>query len=162
MISDLPMHQNGNLGLTPEDSTHAEHATCQDDPAVGTHGQTGLETPEGCVSNTDNSEVSTLPKQRYAHFQKRRRRYTEELFRCQFVDMISRTPLVCNHLLWRDKPQDLRNHLLEHLKVEEVQKLSDDQVRERYSDAKRIFLAGIPEDIDDEDEDSTEGDPEDA
>lgn len=87
---------------------------------------------------------------RYAHHGKRRRSYTEEMFRCQFTDMISRTPLICNHLLWKNKPDELREHLLEHLKVEEVQCLTDDQVKQRYADAKRIFLEGIPEDEEDD------------
>jgi hypothetical protein len=87
---------------------------------------------------------------RYAHHGKRRRSYTEEMFRCQFTDMISRTPLICNHLLWKNKPDELRNHLLEHLKVEEVQDLTDAQVSEKFQNAKRIFLEGIPEDLDED------------
>jgi hypothetical protein len=111
----------------------------------------------------DNQEIALssdhpLPvKKRYAHLGKRRRSYTEELFRCQFTDMISRTPLICNHLLWRNKPLELRDHLKEHMKVEEVDALTDDEISKRYSDAKRIFLEGIPED-EEGDEDGTEED----
>lgn len=100
-----------------------------------------------------------VPK-RYAHHGKRRRSYTDEMFRCQFTDMISRTPLICNHLLWKGKITELREHLLEHKKLEEVQAMSDDDVRACYMDAKRIFLEGIPED--DEDEDTLKEDNEDA
>ncbi len=131
---------------------------------------TGQETPGSNAealkdSVGDNSEVSVVSDipvmKRYAHHGKRRRSYTDELFRCPIVDMISRTPLVCNHLLWRNKAKELRDHLTEHMKVEDVQKLSDSQVQEHFTEAKRIFLQGIPEDVDDEDSE-TEGDPEDV
>lgn len=98
------------------------------------------------------------PPKRYAHFGKRRRSFTEEMFRCQFVDKISRSDLVCNALLWKNRPAELRQHLLEHLPPEQVVKMSDDEVRQSYTDAKRIFLQGIPED----DEDYEEGESEDV
>jgi len=100
-----------------------------------------------------------VPK-RYAHRGKRRRSYTEEMFRCPFVDMISRTPLVCNHLLFRDKISELRDHLIQHKNVAEVQVMTDDEVRACFIDAKRIFLKGIPEDVDDEDDDLEESEEE--
>lgn len=92
---------------------------------------------------------------RYAHHGKRRRDYTDELFRCQFVDMISRTPLVCNHLLWKTKMPELREHLATHIPIDEVTKMSDSEVSDRFSDAKRIFLESIPEDEWDADEEET-------
>lgn len=100
---------------------------------------------------TISSDLPT-PK-RYAHHGKRRRSYTDELFRCQFVDKISRSDLVCNALLWRNRPQELREHLLEHLPIDQISKMDDDTVRAWYTDAKRIYLQGIPEDIDDDQED---------
>jgi len=148
---------------TNEGSEVPESISTSDAKGVS-ESQTGLEMPEGIpgvtskVSGTDNPEISTsipVPK-RYAHHGKRRRSYTEELFRCQFTDMISRTPLVCNHLLWKNRPTELREHLLEHLKVEDVQKMDDSQVLACYADAKRIFLDGIPEDEDEEEETPSE------
>jgi len=98
------------------------------------------------------------PPKRYAHLGKRRRSYTEEMFRCQFTDMISRTPLVCNALLWKEKIPELREHLETHMKVEEVQAMTDTEVIACYQNAKRIFLEGIPEDVDEnEDEETTDG-----
>lgn len=92
------------------------------------------------------------PPKRYAHHGKRRRRFTEELFRCQFVDKISRSDLVCNCLLWKNRPAELRAHLQEHLTLDQIGKMSDDEVAKWYVDAKRIFLQGIPEDLDESDE----------
>lgn len=91
------------------------------------------------------------PPKRYAHHGKRRRSYTEEMFRCKHVDKISRSDLVCNSLLWKNRPETLRAHLLEHLKVDEVYAMDDDAVTAWYCDAKRIFLEGIPEDLDESD-----------
>lgn len=111
-------------------------------------------------TQTDNIPItltsSVPPPKRYAHHGKRRRSYTEEMFRCQHVDKISRSDLVCNSLLWKNRPETLREHLLEHLTVDQVEKMTDDEVIKWYSEAKRIFLQGIPEDCDDEDEDNTE------
>jgi hypothetical protein len=93
------------------------------------------------------------PPKRYAHHGKRRRSYTEEMLRCQYVDKISRSDLVCNSLLWLNRPDELRDHLLEHLSSAEVAKKTDLEVRACFTQAKRIFLEGIPEDSDDEEED---------
>lgn len=99
------------------------------------------------------------PPKRYAHHGKRRRKFTEELFRCQHVDKISRSDLVCNALLWKNRPQELRAHLQEHIDLDQIGKMSDDEVREWYVQAKRIFLQGIPEDLDEsEDEDDEQED----
>jgi hypothetical protein len=92
------------------------------------------------------------PPKRYAHHGKRRRKFTEELFRCPCVDKISRSDLVCNSLLWRNRPDELRAHLQEHLTVDQIGKMTDAEVTKWYVDAKRIFLQGIPEDLE-EDED---------
>lgn len=83
---------------------------------------------------------------RYAHHGKRRRSYTDELFRCKFVSKIVSDNLICGALLWRNKPAELRAHLLTHLQLDIVAQMSDDQVRESYTDAKRIFLEHIPDD----------------
>lgn len=96
------------------------------------------------------------PPKRYAHHGKRRRRFTEELFRCQYVDKISRSDLVCNSLLWRNRPEELRAHLLEHLTLDEIGKMTDAQVANWFNPAKKIYLAGIPEDEQEEDEDEHE------
>lgn len=96
------------------------------------------------------------PPKRYAHHGKRRRRFTEELFRCQFIDKISRSDLVCNSLLWKNRPDELRAHLVNHLTLDQIGKMSDDEVRNWYTNAKRIFLAGIPEDDMEGDEEDDE------
>lgn len=101
-----------------------------------------------------SSEVPA-PK-RYAHYGKRRRSFTDELFRCCHVDKISRSDLVCNSLLWKNRPEELRAHLLEHLTPNEVAKLTDQKVIDWYVQAHFIFLEGIPEDLDDHSEDDTE------
>ena len=93
---------------------------------------------------------------RYAHLGKRRRSYTDELFRCPIVDKISRSDLVCNHLLWRNKLSELREHLATHLDVASVAGMSDIQVQEHYMPAKRIMLQPIPEDGPEEDDLETE------
>jgi hypothetical protein len=103
-------------------------------------------------------ETVEPPPKRYAHHGKRRRSYTEEMLRCQYVDKISKSDLVCNSLLWLNRPDDLRAHILEHLSSEEVAKKSDLEVRAWFTQAKRIFLEGIPEDSDDEED---EEDPDD-
>ena len=97
-------------------------------------------------------ELETVwpPPKRYAHHGKRRRSYTDELFRCPFTDKISRSDLVCNALLWRNRPHDLREHLLTHMP--EAILLTDDEVADKYLEAKKIYLEGIPEDIDDEED----------
>lgn len=90
------------------------------------------------------------PPKRYAHHGKRRRKFTDEMFRCHYVDKISRSDLVCNALLWRSRVDNLREHLKEHISLDVIAKMSDDNVRDWYNPAKRIMLQGIPEDIDDE------------
>lgn len=106
---------------------------------------------EGFVISDD-----IAPPKRYAHFGKRRRSFTEELFRCQYVDKISRSDLVCNALLWRNRPAELRKHLLEHLTKEQVSTMADDQVVAWYVEAKHIMLTEIPEDSDFSDDYSLE------
>ena len=148
-LDDLPLPDQCVEGLGALEASTEESVSHQE--------QTGPDVPEG--HNQDHPSKGPAldnPKRRYARHGKRRRSYTEELFRCQFTDMISRTPLVCNHLLWKSKPQELRDHLLEHMKVAEVLDLSDSQVLAKYTDAKKIYLEGIPEDCDDNDEDQTE------
>lgn len=100
------------------------------------------------------------PPKRYAHHGKRRRRFTEELFRCQFVDKISRSDLVCNSLLWKNRPDELRSHLQEHLTLDQIGRMTDDDVRKWYTDAKRIFLQGIPEDEMEDEEDDEQSEEE--
>lgn len=90
----------------------------------------------------------------YAHYGKKRKNYEGAMVRCGFTDMISRTPLVCNHLLWRKNPDKLREHLCEHMQVDLVQKMTDYEVLQQYFDAERIFLPGIPEDDNDIDGES--------
>lgn len=130
-------------------------------PDASLEDQNALRVAESSETSPVNSEnpiqlSSDIPvMKRYAHHGKRRRSYTEELFRCQFTDMISRSPLICNHLLWKSKPDKLREHLLEHMKVAEVMDLTDSQVLEKYTDAKKIFLEGVTDD------ESEEGDSDD-
>lgn len=157
------MDQSDNLGLDQD--------TCQESPEIGTQELTAQETAESTASAfkvgaSDNSEVSSYtevdsdipmpPMKRYAHHGKRRRSYTEELFRCQFTDMISRTPLICNHLLWKYQPLQLREHLATHIEPDQVAQMSDEQISKRYTDAKRIFLEAIPEDMEPDNSDLEE------
>jgi hypothetical protein len=139
--------------------SHRSSSEVQD--ANTTHTPGLPEFPTSLLATSDpilSSNIPAPPAKHYAHRGKRRRSYTEELFRCQFTDMISRTPLVCNHLLWKNRPQELREHLQEHLTLDEVQKLSDDDVLKSYANAKKIYLEGIPEDdlFDDGSEDNSE------
>ena len=93
---------------------------------------------------------------RYAHHGKRRRRFTAEMFRCPAVDKISRSDLVCGALLWKNRLEQLRAHLSEHLSVAQIENMSDDEVKQWYIQAKKIYLEGIPEDeMGDEDEDES-------
>jgi hypothetical protein len=86
---------------------------------------------------------------KYSHYGKTR--FKPNLIRCPLVDSISRSTLICNHLLWKNHPAELREHLTEHLSVEVVSAMSDEQVLEYFVPAKRIFLERIPEDGDEED-----------
>lgn len=92
---------------------------------------------------------------RYAHHGKRRRSITEDLFRCTFVTKVVSDELSCGALLWKNRPADLRSHLLQHLPLEIVRDMSDTQVSDAYTQAKRIFLEHLPDDaiygIDEED-----------
>lgn len=133
--------------------------------------------PNGDSDNTDEDlqEIHITsdlpPPKRYAHFGKRRRSFTDEMFRCQYVDKISRSDLVCNSLLWKNRDQALREHLTQHILQEEIDKLDNDQVRAWYKNAKKIYLQRIPEDGDEDvnaeveeftDLNITERDPEDG
>jgi hypothetical protein len=90
-----------------------------------------------------------LSKEHPAHKGRRRRKFTQELFRCLHVTEARGRMLPCNALLWRYKPEDLREHLLEHLDENLVLSLTDQEVIQKYSDAARIHLEGV---IDDSDE----------
>lgn len=96
---------------------------------------------------------------KYSHYGKIRRKDDQLLIRCTLVDSISRSTLICNHLVWRNRPNEAREHLLEHLALEHVSVMSDDEVFDHYINAKRIFLERAPEDdqdIPDEDEEEEE------
>lgn len=174
-LSDLVVDLRTELDLRQrqkENPTVSEEPLFTEESVVG---QAGSESPEPSNTGAEKAETplekvliegfkviledSIPPPRKYAHSGKRRRSYTDELFRCQFVDMISRTPLICNHLLWRNNLPALRDHLAEHMKVEEVQVLTDTQIKEKYAEAKRIFLEHIPEDGDpEEDEEDCDDD----
>lgn len=98
------------------------------------------------LTNIELTSEIPIPKKPMRHKGKRRRSYTEEMFRCQFTDMISRTPLVCNHLLWKEKISELRMHLCQHKVLEDVQQMTDDQVRNCYLSAARIHMDGVTDD----------------
>lgn len=83
---------------------------------------------------------------RYGHYGKRRKRYTEEMFRCPFTYMISRSSLICGHLLWKDRVPDLRAHLQEHLELAKVQVMTDSDVIKQYDQAQIISQPGIKDD----------------
>lgn len=144
MIRDLALDHSGKVDHDGE---------CHENPVSEAQSQSGPGTPEATLETlkvTDSAKLESWVKRPYAHKGKRRRSYTEEMFRCQIVDQISRSTLVCNHLLWRNKPLELREHLTEHMKVAVVMELSDIEVLSYYTDAKKIYLQAIPED---------EGDP---
>jgi hypothetical protein len=127
------------------------------EPAPVDHnGSASADSPSnaGDIDNKfDNSETYLItsdiaPPKRYAHFGKRRKSFTEEMFRCPHTDKVSRSELICGALLWRNRPEKLREHLLEHLSKQGVHAMSDDQVISWYIDAKHIMLSEIPEDTD--------------
>lgn len=95
----------------------------------------------------------------YAHFGKRRRRFTEEMVRCPLAGCtleahseeglnLIQTGVQCNALLWTVRIDELRNHLAEHVGKREVDSLSDEEVTSRFIEAKRAW---IPLGDDDED-----------
>lgn len=111
--------------------------------------------PSGIVIESDVPS----PKN-YAHLGRRRRSYTDELFRCTLHIQISRHRTVCNHLLWRSKPDELLAHLREVHKIENV---SDENLQSYFCGARKILLEPIPEDEEfddgeDPDEDDTDAD----
>ena len=146
------------LGPSSDDQTAPAQTgqECKDLNAEPSNTPTEPGPDSGIERTTVNVEALTSdipPPKRYAHHGKRRRKFTEELFRCAHVDKISRSDLVCNSLLWKNRPDELRAHLHEHLTVDEIGKMTDDDVKKWYVDAKRIFLQGIPEDLEEGDED---------
>jgi len=83
------------------------------------------------------------PSQPYAHAGRRRRKITEELIRCPTVEIVHGQTLPCNALIW-NKPEALREHLAEHRPDSVVRKLTDQEIREWYVEAKTIHQEGIP------------------
>lgn len=86
----------------------------------------------------------------YAHRGKRRKKYTEELFRCQFVTLVGHQTLVCNCLLWKNRSDELRTHLLEHFPSYLVTSLTLQQLTKCYSNASSVWIDGMPRSIDDD------------
>lgn len=96
---------------------------------------------------------------RYAHAGRRRRRITEDLFRCKLklhvikqrfgeydADNLSESEdaIACNALVWKTNAK-MRLHLADHMSESDVDKLTDNQVRAMYVDASRIAQEGIPD-----------------
>ena len=81
----------------------------------------------------------------YAHAGRRRRRITEELFRCKLSLEAKGEVFPCNALVWRT-PEKMRSHLLDHMTEDDLSGLTDDQVRAMYIDAARLPQEGIPDD----------------
>lgn len=108
-------------------------------------------TPElACVdANPDPSETSECDldkaQGKYAHAGRRRKRITEDLFRCALPLIIKDQRIPCNALIWR-RPDKMREHLIDHMSEDEISALSDDEVRSAYRDASRIVQEGIPDD----------------
>lgn len=69
----------------------------------------------------------------YAHAGRRRRRITEDLFRCQARN--------CNALVWRTV-EAMRAHIGMH---NELENLSDVEIDQWFRDAARIAQEGIPD-----------------
>jgi hypothetical protein len=120
------------------------------------------------VTVRDGSNITSIPAH-YAHFGKRRRRFTEEMVRCPLhgvhLEMaLDKDPdrgtltntieakIQCNKLLWVNRPEELRAHLIEHLSEKEVDSLSDDEVRSRFIEAKRSWLPVEDDDIEDDED----------
>lgn len=89
------------------------------------------------------------PKPDYAHAGRRRKRITEDLFRCKLPLILKGEKIPCNALVWR-KPDEMRAHMLDHYTEDEIAALDDDAVRARFMEAARVPQEGIPDD-DDED-----------
>lgn len=80
-----------------------------------------------------------------AHAGRRRRRITEDLFRCKLPLVIKGQKIPCNALVWR-RPDKMREHLCDHLSEEEIAKLDDNGLQIHYSTAARIAQEGIYDD----------------
>lgn len=104
---------------------------------------------EGRGMDLDNNIPLPEGGKKYSHYGKTR--FKPDLIRCSLSDAISRSTLICNHLLWKSRPAELREHLAEHLSLEAVAGMSDEQVLAHFIPAKRIFLERIPEDGDEDD-----------
>ncbi len=74
---------------------------------------------------------------------------TENLFRCKLSLVMKGERIPCNALVWRERPDKMREHMIDHMTQEEIDKLSDDEIRAMYIDAARIHQEGIPQDDDD-------------
>jgi hypothetical protein len=101
-------------------------------------------------ASDDASPAGNGSDLKYAHAGRRRRRITEELFRCKRLLIVVKeramqeTRIRCNALVWRT-PEKMREHLISHLTSDEIAKLSDAEIRELYTDAARIAQEGIPD-----------------
>jgi hypothetical protein len=87
------------------------------------------------------------PRKKYSHRGKRHRSITEDLFRCTFVTKVISDELSCGALLWKNKPHELREHLLTHLALSVVSAMTDEQVVKCYQQAKSFTLAPMPDDL---------------
>lgn len=83
----------------------------------------------------------------YAHAGRRRKRITEDLFRCRLPLRIGGERIACNALVWR-KSDKMREHLHEHFSEDDLFGLSETDIRGKYMDAARVPQEGIPNDED--------------
>jgi hypothetical protein len=87
-----------------------------------------------------------------AHAGRRRRRITEDLFRCRLPLVIKGQKIPCNALVWR-RPDKMREHLCDHLNEAEISALDDSQLQIHYANAARIAQEGIYDDETESDDD---------
>lgn len=83
----------------------------------------------------------------YAHAGRRRKRITEDLFRCKMPLVLKGEKIPCNALVWRQADK-MREHMLDHMTESELELLSEADLLTRYKDAARIAQEGIPDDDD--------------
>lgn len=127
------------------DSSDSDPVTTVDRPA-----------PYRVVSESDGGDLDQCPTcarricrcqkgEAPAHAGRRRRRITEDLFRCKLPLVIQGNAIACNALVWR-RPDKMREHLCDHLSPEQIDALDDSQLQVHYANAARISQEGIYDD----------------
>lgn len=108
--------------------------------------ESSSEAPTFKIIPADPDYLKSRLRKKYSHRGKRHRSITKDLFRCTFVTKVVSDELSCGALLWKNRPQELREHLLSHLPLSAVSAMTDDQVVRCYQQAKQTVLAPMPDD----------------